>query len=421
MSLHAIIERYNRVSWAVLDQVLVSGASFVTTMLIARFLGKAEFGRFVLAWLAVWIIQNIQIALITTPITTFAMREPKERQPAYFGAVWVQQAIFAVITTLLAYGLAVLSMKIVPDWRLGDIAMPLALVVLFGQIADIQRRYFYIHDQTHVSFVLDGARHGCQIAGLVALFLQWPAQASLGHCLWIIAGSNAVGCLTGWSLMRPAHFEWATVKQVTRRHWRFSRWLLGATLVNSVREAFVNMSVGTLLGLTEVGVLRAVQQLVYVINIPLYVMHNIVPAPASVAYGARGFCGLLAYMRGFALKYFCFLCTLLLLIGAFGEPLLTTIYGSAYAGYGMLVLAYAVIMVIFLIRDFLAIIVRTTENTDVDFYAGLLGSAFCFVLLFPLVRQFGLAGALLTEGLMQVGILAMIARGLRTHWRGEMK
>ena len=314
--------RYTRVGWAIADQMLVSGASFGTTMLIARFLGKAEFGRFVLAWLAVWIIQNIQIALITTPITTFAMREPVERQPAYFGAVWVQQAVFAAVTTMLAYGLAVSSTKVVPDWRLGDIALPLSLVVLFGQIADIQRRYFYIHERTHISFVLDFARHGTQIAGLIAMFLLLPSKASLGLALGIIAAANMLGCITGWLLMRPARFEWETIKQVARRHWQFSRWLLGSTLTYCAREGFVNMSVGSLLGLTEVGILRAVQQLVMTINIPLYVMHNTVPAPASVAYGARGFPGLMSFMQGFALKYFLFLCTMLVAIGIFGEKLL---------------------------------------------------------------------------------------------------
>ena len=420
MIVKSLTERFGRVGWAIADQMLVSGASFVTTLLVARFLGKEEFGRFVLAWLAIWIVQNVQIAMITTPVTTFAMREPVARQPAYFGAVCAQQAVFAIATTVLVYFLAALSSVIVPSWRLNVVAGPLALVVLFGQITDIQRRYYYLHERTPISFLLDLARFGTQIAVLLVLFFYFPATASLASVFYAMAATALLGCFTGWAFMKPVVFDWATIKEVARRHWSFSRWLLGSTLINCVREGFVNVSVGSLLGLTEVGVLRAAQQLVLIINVPLFVMHNTVPMPASLAYGERGFPGLLSYMQGFALKYFCLLCAVLIVIGGFGEVLLTTVYGTAYAGHGLLVTAYAMIMIIFLIRDFMAIMVKTTENTDFDFYASVLGAVLCLVLLFPLVRIFGLAGALLTEALMHVGMLIMIARGLKTHWRSRV-
>ena len=417
MSVSFLTERHTRVGWAIADQMLVSGTSFATTLLIARFLGKAEFGRFVLAWLAVWIVQNIQIALITTPITTFAMREPRDRQAAYFGAICVQQVAFAAITTTLVYGLAAASARVVPSWRLDQVAGPLACLILFGQIADIQRRYFYINERTSMTFGLDLARCGTQIDGLLARFLLFPSLAGLGPVLGVIAAAALLGALVGWAFMKPFVFEWSTIREVTRKNWSFARWLLGSTLINCARESFVSISVGSLLGLTEIGALRAVQQLVLSINIPLFVMHNIVPAPASRAYGERGFPGLWGYMKGFALKYAMFLCAVLAVIGALGEQLLTAVYGRGYAGYGWLVTVYAMIMIVFLVRDFLAIMVKTTEKTDFDFYASVLGAAFSFALLFPLIAKFGLAGALLTEALMHAGMLVMIARGLKGHWR----
>ena len=414
-----MIRRYARVGWAIADQILVSGTSFATTFLVARFLGKEEFGRFVLAWLAVWIVQNIQIALITTPITTFASREPPEHRAAYFGAVTVQQLVFAAITTSLALLATLLSGKIVPEWRLDTVAFPLALVILFGQIADIQRRYFYINERTAMTFALDASRCGSQLAGLVALFFLYAANATLYGAIAVIALSALIGCIVGLVFMGPLALDWRIVKDVHKRHWAFSRWLLGGTLVNCARETFVNVSVGSLLGLSEVGLLRAVQQLVLIINIPLFVMHNIVPAPASRAFGERGFTGLMAYMRGFALRYFCFLCALLLAIGASGEWLLTTVYGRSYGGHGWLVTTYALIMIVFLVRDFMALIVKTTESTDFDFYASVLGSIVSVLLLFPLVRHLGLAGAFLNEALMHFTMLAVIGRGLHRQWRRQ--
>ena len=414
--LASLTERYSRVGWAIADQLLVSGASFVTTLLVARFLGKEEFGRFVIAWLATLIVQNIQIALITTPVTTFAMREPPDRQPAYFGAVGVHQGIFAVVTTALVYGLAVASARVVPGWRLDAVAGPLAVVVLIGQLTEILRRYFYLNERADISFLLDVARYGPQIALLAVLFLALPGQAGLGAVLGVMALSALLGGAVGLANLRRVEFDWVVVKAVALRHWKFSRWLLGSTLITTAREILVSVSVGSLLGLTEVGVLRAVQQLVLIINVPLFVMHNTVPIHASRAYGELGFAGLVAYMKGFAARYFCFLCGILLLIGAFGEPLLTLVYGQAYAGNGGLVTAFALITIVFLVRDFIALMVKTAESTDFDFYASVAGALVTAVLLFPLVGWLGLAGALLTEACMQAGMLAIFARGLARHW-----
>jgi O-antigen/teichoic acid export membrane protein len=417
----SLTERYSRVGWAIADQLLVSGTSFATTLLVARFLGKEQFGRFVLAWLGAWIVQNIHIALITTPITTFGMREPRERQAAYFGAVAIQQMVFAVVTAVLVFGVAKISGRFVPLWQLDQVAGPLALVVMFGQTADILRRYFYIHERIPVSFALDLARFGSQLLGLLVLFVVFPATASLATVFEIIAASSVLGVCVGLAFMKPLAFELAVIKDVALRHWTFSRWLLGSTLIYCAREGLVSVLVGSMLGLTEIGILRAVQQLVMTINIPLYVMHNTVPAAASIAYGQEGFTGLLSYMKGFSLKYFCFLCSVLLAIGVFGDPLLSTIYGQAFSGHGGLVLGSALIMIVFLIRDFLSIMVKAMEKTDFDFYASVVGAILYFVLLFPLVKRFGLQGALVTEALMHLSMLAVVIYGLKSHWHAPQR
>jgi O-antigen/teichoic acid export membrane protein len=415
------MERYFRLGFAVADQVLVSGASFVTTLLVARFMGAEELGRFVLVWLVVWAVQNVQIALILTPLTTFAPREPEERRAAYYGAVTVHQAVFTAVATILTYVVVLASGYVVPAWRLDALAGPLALVVLFSQVADALRRYFYINERAWISFALDVARYGPQLAGLLALFVLAPNHAGLPEALSIIAASGVLGCLVGWIFVKPFAFDRETTKDVARRHWSFSRWLLGSTLISSARESFVGVSIGGLLGLTEVGALRAVQQLVQITNIPVFVLHNTIPARASRAYGESGFAGMLSYMRGLALRYVGFLGAVLLTVGAFGGPLLALLYGEAYASYGYLVVAYVLITTVFLVRDFVTIIVRTTEKTDADFMTSAVGLGISLALLYPLVHAFGLPGAVLAEACAHVGMLLTIGAGLWSQWKKHTK
>ena len=53
--LKMLADRFSYINWALADQAIVSGASFITTVLIARYLGMEEFGRFALAWLGVFL------------------------------------------------------------------------------------------------------------------------------------------------------------------------------------------------------------------------------------------------------------------------------------------------------------------------------------------------------------------------------
>ena len=43
--------RYRHINWALADQGVVSGINFLTGIMLARFLGLEEFGRFTLAWM----------------------------------------------------------------------------------------------------------------------------------------------------------------------------------------------------------------------------------------------------------------------------------------------------------------------------------------------------------------------------------
>ena len=59
----ALMRRHSHINWALLDQTMVSGINFLTGILLARYLGIEEFGRFTLAWMSVQVVNSIQHAL----------------------------------------------------------------------------------------------------------------------------------------------------------------------------------------------------------------------------------------------------------------------------------------------------------------------------------------------------------------------
>src|SRR3546814_7993993 len=82
-----LLLRERVLSWALADQVMVSGSNFLMTVFLARYLGLEEFGRFALAWMAVLFAAGIHYALVAAPMMSIGPKQIEADRPAYFGAV----------------------------------------------------------------------------------------------------------------------------------------------------------------------------------------------------------------------------------------------------------------------------------------------------------------------------------------------
>lgn len=406
------VRNSGEINFALADQAVVSGASFVTTILLVRFLGTEEFGRFALAWLGVFLAQNLQIALIVTPMLTITAKQPKHALPAYRGAMLVQQIVFSLIMSALVFVGAKVSAAVMPDWGLGELAVPLAVLVFCGQWADFVRRYHFALERASLAFYLDALRYGVQIVLIIALVMGLLGNIAVAGVLNIMSAGALAGTVLGLAFVGRVTFDRAIITNVTRRHWLFSRWLLVTAFAQWARDNFVFTAVAALVGLTEVGALRAAQQLVMAVNVPLQGLSNIVPARASAAYTERGLSGLVHFFSTFVARYMGLIALGLAAIAVAGEWLLELVYGDAYSGYGYVTAAVAVAMLIYLVRASVSIALRAMESTTFEFYSALAGAITVAVCAYPLVSWWGLPGGLLAIGLYEAVSAAVISLGL---------
>jgi O-antigen/teichoic acid export membrane protein len=408
----AMVKASGEINFALADQAVVSGVSFITTVLLARYLGLEEFGRFTLAWLGLFLAQNLQIALVITPMLTIASKQKRHALSGYRGAVLLQQGVLSLAITAFVFAGTHLSGWLMPEWGVGELALPLAALVFCAQWADFARRYHFAFMRPHLAFAVDGLRYASQLALLVGLFVGLSSQAGVAAALYAMAGSALVGAALGLVNLGDVTFSAETIRQVIRRHWSFSRWLVLTAFAQWAREYFVFTAVGALLGLAEVGALRAAQQLVRVVNVPLQGLANIVPVRAGAAFGERGLDGLIAFMRTFVARYMGAIALALVAIALAGNWLLAMFYGAAYSGYGFVVAAYAFVMIIYLVREMIFIMLRAMETTAFELYSAIAGAAVVIVGSYPLVDLWGLPGALMTLALFEGVITAVLAVGL---------
>ena len=105
---------------------MVSGVNFLTAILLARYLGIEEFGRFTLAWMVVLFIINIQYAMIIAPMMSTGPKQSAAERPAYHGAVVAQQIVVSVFFFFAVLSGVRLSGVFFPEWRGEGFALSLA-------------------------------------------------------------------------------------------------------------------------------------------------------------------------------------------------------------------------------------------------------------------------------------------------------
>lgn len=402
-----------RAYFALADQVLMSFSNFAIAIIIARWLGKEEFGRYAIAWTIAVVVENIQIALLTTPMLTFAAQRPAPEQPRFAGVLLAHGLALAAATAVIVLLGALAANHLVPDWRLHQIALPLAALILLGQLAELARRYFYAFGPSWMAFRVSMVRVSVLIAGLIAATQLARPDTGLAVTLWIMAAAGATAILVA---VPRLSVQWPSREDLARDtigHWVYGRWLLLANVVNAGREAFVATVIGASLGLAEIGVFRATQQMVNLINIPAFAMHNVVTTPMGAAFAAHGISGALAYARGFVPRYLALLIATLAALSICGSWLLPMVYGAQFAGYGGVVAILALSTALLIVRDVISVILRACNRTDIPLAASIGAALITFTIGYALISRYGLAGAVAGECLYGAVALALVAWGLR--------
>ena len=96
-----LLQSFKWAKWALADQVIVSGSNFLSNILLARILGIEEFGRYVLAWTVVLFVQGLQFSAVSSTMLSIGPKHDAEAARSYFGAIFVHQAIFGMVSAAL--------------------------------------------------------------------------------------------------------------------------------------------------------------------------------------------------------------------------------------------------------------------------------------------------------------------------------
>jgi len=371
---------------------MVSGVNFLTGILLARYLGLDEYGRFTLAWMAVLFFNSIQQAGIIAPMMSLGPKQNGADETGYYSAIIVQQIVWSVLGFFLLWAGVWLSGFIVPQWGVQDLGLPLASALLAWQLQDFLRRYFFARNQSKLAFFNDVISYLGQLALLLALF-HWARLTTAG-VLWLIALTSAAAVLVGACGLGSLQFSRKTLREITRQHWYSSKWLLGSALIQWTSGNYFIVSLGAIVGTGAVGALRAAQNIMGVTHILFQGLENIVPAGAARSLQIGGKVAMQTYLWKATLMCTGVTSLFCLIVAIAPDWLFTLFYGSDYTGYGYLLWWFAPIYLLISIGLPLRAGLCALSQTRPIFVAYVIMTTFSVLSASFLVDCYGISGAL---------------------------
>lgn len=257
--LHHSVSYVTRAIYAVGDQGMFAGSSLAINLLLARWMGKVEYGGFAIAYTLFCVAVNLYSSIIVEPLYVLGASVYATALPAYLGRVLLLHGLFSMVIGVCLLAVAGLSGE-------HGVRVPAAILAAgcsFLFLPMLARATFYLRNQSASALKLSATYLGMNVLALI--FLRGTGRLNAATAvLGIVAASAAAVVASGFAGhqgFKPAlafrQPEAVSFVRVLRDHIALAKWLtpnailgLGINYVQTWQSAYF-------LGLEAVAGLRA--------------------------------------------------------------------------------------------------------------------------------------------------------------------
>jgi O-antigen/teichoic acid export membrane protein len=388
-------------AWGLADHALLSAASVVTLVVLARVLDTRSFGLFVLVYATLLFANMLQSALITQPHNVLggvrlALGADYKR---FTSSTAAGQLLFTSVATAGALVAAAVAALGHHD-ATAKVVFALAPALAAWQVQELLRRILYTERRFAVAFATDVVSYGGQ---LLAILVLWHEHAlSAPRALYVIAVTSAAGAALGAWVTRGS-FERGLDPDVLRANWRFGRWLAGSAVGVWLSSHLYFYLVALLIGGASSGALKASQIVLGPLNVLLLFLTTVLPsrlaraAAGSGPDGVRRLLGRTFVTTGPVVVGYC------AAVVVFADVLLKALYGSRYADDADVVGLFAAYYLVLYTGQLAAAALMARGQTKVIFASSIVAGTVGLVAGWSFIETMGLRGAVVG---MIVGAIA---------------
>jgi O-antigen/teichoic acid export membrane protein len=369
------------------------GGIFWVNVMLARAQSKEEYGMFALSYSVYTFFSGLQNAAILEPYTVYGSGRYRERFSEYASLMArSNETVGAILTACLLLAFAILSVFAPHLGSRALIGLSLTVGVLLW--SSFVRRTFYVQGRADMA-----AKISCIFFVSVACGVFLTAHFHLLNSFsvflilalgWIAAGAGFVGKFrrpkSGKEFLQAEPGYW-------REHWKYAKWVLGTAFVFQLTTQGYYWLVAGLLSVKDVAQLKAIYILVTPVD-QFFIAVNYLVLPAMAAHFAAGRLG--EYFSLWRKVGLATVCVTGLFAGGVrmaGRPVLHVLYAGKFDGLVPLLFLLALLPLLMGIGNTMNDALKAAEMPRLVFYAYLASGAATVLLGIPLVKQFGLKGA----------------------------
>lgn len=387
----------SRQGWVLMDQVVFSATSFLTTLILARGLDIKVFGAYAAILLVAYLVLSINTSLISTPFQVLMARV--DDMKSYRSVLLVMQLFF-----LGLFGLAGLLLgKFMPALRTGASVSILVFFIGAFLLHDFFRRLFLAVGKPQHAFHID------LISGIAQILLldgvRFTGQLDLEKSLLIITVTYLPAFVVALFLLKPVWIKGADLKKHIGIHLTHGKWFLATSVLQWSSQNILVAAAGVYLGAGVLAAFRLGQTLFGVLNAVLQVFENYAVPVASGLYHRSGE-AFTQYLQQLNRKSMTGAVLILALIAVFAEPIYQLSGGASYAGYAYILQGMALLYFFIFLSNPVRIAIRVMMLNRAFFMAYLFSFVFSVVLSRLLISKWEVYGIILGLILNQVIMLS---------------
>jgi O-antigen/teichoic acid export membrane protein len=415
-----VLRRWSgKVTLCIADQGFYSGAHFVLSLLLARWLAPSEYGAYALALALFLLAAGLHEALLLEPMGVIGPGHYSGRLTKYLWAVlWMHAGVTAVLALALLQAAVALPERetiLKPALRAIGVASPgLLLFALFRRACYLKVRpaAAVLGSSLYAALVLGGLSYlwrSSRVSPRAAILLMGGAAALVSLVLGVrLASSGRLPvCLPGRCGLVAA----------AGHHWNYARWSLGTLMLYWLSSSLYLPLVGLRAGLEAVAELRAAENLLLPMSQTLTAVGLLLLPWLSSRHAQRGAAQLKAASGLIALLAMTASIFYVTGVVALGSRLTRWVYGGdSFPGYLMLVPFLGIAVILRAVGDTgFSLALRAAERPNLAFWSTAASAAVSLGLGLFLVRRFGAVGA--AAGWMASSGAACLAAGCLFRWR----
>ena len=377
---------------SLVDQVIVSGTRFLTTVIVGRACGADELGVYALGFSLLIFLTVLQETLITTPYTILGSGQTDRRRAHYAGSLLIHHGVLL----LLVFALLLLAGAVgtwgasSPMWA--TVLWALAASLPFALLREFARRFAFAHMRVAAALTVDAAVAVMQVGGVVLLagsgeltaasaLLVMGLACALASSVWLYACRDRF-------LPRPRNL-WPHLVQ----DWAFGKWLFGSQMVGVVSHYSVFWLLSILISTAATGIYSACSTVVMLSNPFILGLCNVLEPRTARAFVEGGKPELLRVVRKATVVLAIFLGLFWWLVFFAGERIVTWLYHNpAFEGHGQIIVVLTTSLVIASLGIVYANGLKAMGHPAWNLHASLLDLLVTLSTAVPLACCFGMVG-----------------------------